>query len=294
MREKVKRTTGERIVFTIVFILLAIYSIFILYHFYFLFQLATKGDAVEYDQAVITNTLGTWSKNFTLRNFVEAFSAFTDDFGNTFLAMTFNSLWYAIGSMLISLFFESAVTYVICKYRFKGSMLIYNLVIVRLLVPIVGTLPSAYRIYNTLGLLNSPTILVTAMDALTGANFLVMYAFYKGISWEYAEAAFIDGANHFDVYFRIMLKMALPAISVLFITGFIGRWNDYLSVSIFLPELPTLSYGLYMYEQNMKYAGGNMPAYFAGVFIAAIPCVVLFIIFQNSIMQTIHIGGIKG
>ena len=294
MREKIKRTKGERVVFSIVFAILAVYAIFILYHFYFLLQLATKGSAVEYDRAILNDTLGTWSTNFTLNNFIEAFSAFTDDYGNSFLYMTFNSLWFSIGSMLICLFFESAATYVVCKYKFKGRMFIYNLVIIRMMLPIVGTLPSAYRIYSECGFLNSPTILVTATDALSGGDFLILYAFYKGISWEYAEAAFIDGANHFEVYFKIMLRMALPAISVLFITGFIGRWNEYMTISVFMPEMPTLSYGLYIYEQNMKYAGGNMPAYFAGVFIAAIPCITLFIIFQNSIMQTVHMGGIKG
>ena len=292
--ERVKRTKGEQILYIVVFAILAVYSLFILYHFYFLLQLATKGTAVEYDKAVMSDTLAVWSKDFTLQHFRSAFSALTDDYGNTFLGMTFNSIWFSIGSMVISLFFESAVTYVICKYNFPGRKLLYNLVIFRLMLPIVGSLPSAYRIYKACGLLNSPLILVTAMDALTGANFLIMYSFYKGISWDYAEAAFIDGANHYDVYFKIMLRMALPAISVLFITGFIGRWNEYLTISVFMPQLPTLSYGLYMFEQNMKYSGGDMPVYFAGVFIAAIPCITLFILFQNSIMQTVHMGGIKG
>lgn len=294
VREKIKRTTGERVIYTIAFVILALYASFILYHFYFLFQLATKGSAVEYDQAVMNDTLGTWSKNFTLRNFIDAFGAFHDDFGNTFLGMTFNSLWFAIGSEVIVLFFQAGVAYVLSKYKFKGRMFIYNVVIVRMMIPIVGTLPSAYRAYDMLGLLNSPLILLTATDCLGGGNFLILFAFFKVISWEYAEAAFIDGATHFDVYFRIMLRMAMPAISVLFITGFIARWNEYINISIFMPELPTLSYGLYIYEQNMKYAGGNMPAYFAGVFIATIPCITLFIIFQNSIMQTVHFGGIKG
>ena len=293
-RESIKRSKGEHVVFTVAFILLAIYACFILYHFYFLLQLATKGDTVEYNNAIDTKTLATWSSNFTLRNFVLAFDAFSDDYGNTFISMTFNSLWFSIGSEVIVLLLQSAVTYAICKYDFRGRMLLYNLVLVRMMVPIVGTMPSAYRVYSKFGLTNSPLILLTATDCLGGGNFLILYAFFKGISWEYAEAAFIDGANHFDVFFKIMLRMALPAISVLFITGFISRWNEYINISLYMHEMPTLSYGLYVYEQNMEYAGGNMPAYFAGVCIAAIPCITLFIIFQNSIMQTVHLGGIKG
>ncbi len=292
--ESIKRTKGERILFAVAFTLLALYALFILYHFYFLLQLATKGSPVEYNQALTDSKLATWSPNFTLKNFVAAFGAFSDDYGNTFIAMTFNSLWFSIGSEIIVLFFQGAVAYAICKYDFKGKMFLYNLVLVRMMVPIVGTLPSAYKIYSKFGLINSPLILLTATDCLGGGNFLILYAFFKGISWDYAEAAFIDGANHFDVYFRIMLIMALPAISVLFITGFIARWNEYINISLFMPLRPTLSYGLYIYEQKMNYSGANRPAYYSGVVIATLPCIALFVIFQNSIMQTVHLGGIKG
>lgn len=293
MKKLIKRTTGERIVFSIAFVLLAIYALFILYHFYFLLQLATK-DIHEYDGAISLDARGTWSQNLQFINFIKAFESFKDEYGNTFLSMTFNSLWFSIGSEVIVLFFQSAAAYVICKYNFKGKAFLYNLVIVRMMIPIVGTLPSAYKAYKMIGLIDSPLILLTATDVLGGANFLIVYAFYKGISWDYAEAAFIDGANHFQVYFKIMFRMALPAISVLFITGFISRWNEYLNISIFMENLPTLSFGLYLFKEDMMHDGAQMPIYFAGVFLAAIPCITLFIIFQNSIMQTVHFGGIKG
>ena len=292
--ERVKRTKGERILYVFVFIALALYSLFILYHFYFLLQLATKSNAIKITLGMTEPySLAKWDKDFTLANFGQAFTALTDDNGNTFLDMTFNSIWFSIGSVIIVLFFESAVTYVICKYKFPGRNLIYNLVIFRLMLPIVGSLPSAYRVYDYLGLINSPLILITATDALSGANFLIMYSFYKSISWEYAEAAFIDGANHFDVYFRIMCPMALPAISVLFITGFIGRWNEYMTVSIFMDELPTLAYGLYNLKEISK-SMNQSHLYYAGVAIAAVPCIVMFMLFQNTIMQTVYIGGLKG
>ena len=293
MKTAIKRTTGERIIFSIVFVLLAIYALFILYHFYFLLQLATKTD-LEFDQAILIDAYGTWSKDLQIANLFQAFTLFKDEYDNTFLSMTFNSLWFSIGSEVIVLFFQGAAAYVICKYDFKGKSFLYNLVIVRMMIPIVGTLPAAYKAYKLIGLIDSPLILLTATDVLGGANFLIVYAFYKGVSWDYAEAAFIDGANHFQVYFKIMLIMALPAISVLFITGFIGRWNEYLNISIFMPNLPTLSYGLYKFQADMLHDGARMPIYFSGVFLAAIPCITLFIIFQNSIMQTVHFGGIKG
>ncbi len=288
---RVKRGKTERIVFGIVFIILFVYTLFILYHFFFALQLATKDNSVEFSLHFSENKLATWSKNLNFGNFKEALFSLEVN-GNSYLMLTFNSLWFAVGSQILSLFFTSCTTYVVCKYSFVGRNFLYNLVIFTMLLPIIGTLPSAYRIYKSINIINSPGILLTACGGF-GGNFLILYAFYKGISWEYAEAAFIDGANDLTVYLKIMMPMAMPAMSVLFITGFIGSWNEYMNVSIFLPELPTLSYALYVYESNMKYLA-NQPVYFAGVLIAAVPCLVLFVVFQNSIMQTVYLGGIKG
>ena len=288
---KVKRTRGEQVVFAIAFVLITAYSLFLLYHFYFLLQLATKGSHREFIQDSMANELATWSTNFTFANFARAFSLFEVE-KQPFIVLIFNSLWYSIGSVLINVFFEAAATYVICKYKFKGRKLLYGLVIARMMIPIMGSLPSSVRTYKALGLMNSPLILITAADCL-GGGFLIMYSFFKSISWEYAEAALIDGANHWQVYFKVMLPMAMPAISVVIITGFIGRWNEYMGILIYMPKMPTLSYALYIFEEMMDY-GANAPVYFSGVVIAAIPCIILFLIFQNSIMQKVNIGGLKG
>ena len=288
---KVNRSKSEKVLFSIVFVILFIYSVFLLYHFYFAMQLATKQNSPEFSSDFVSNRLGTWSKNLNFANFASAFQVLNVN-GNSYLMLVFNSVWYSVGSMILSLFFTSCTTYVVCKYKFFARNFLYSMVIFTMMLPIVGAMPATYRFYKTINIINSPLILVTALGGF-GGNFLILYSFYKGISWEYAEAAFIDGANHTKVYFSIMLPMALPAISVLFVTGFISHWNEYMAISIYMPLMPTLAYGLYVYESNMKYLG-NQPVYFAGVLLAVIPCLVLFCIFQNTIMQTVHLGGIKG
>ena len=288
---KIKRSKFERVLFSVVFVILAIHSIFILYHFYFALQLATKLDSPEFSLHFVGNKLASWSENLNFENFSTALSVLKVN-GNTYLMLVFNSVWYSVGSMILSLFFTSCTTYVVCKYKFFGRNFLYSMVIFTMMLPIVGAMPATYRFYKTINIVNSPAILLTALGGFSG-NFLILYSFYKGISWEYAEAAFIDGANNTKVYFSIMLPMALPAISVLFVTGFISHWNEYMAISIYMPQMPTLAYGLYVYESNMKYLG-NQPVYFAGVLLAVIPCLILFCIFQNTIMQTVHLGGIKG
>ena len=289
---KIKRGKSERILYGIVYALLMILCIYILYYFYFALQLATKKDANEFTWHFANNKLATWSKDFTLSHFAEAFSSL-EVRGNSYFQLIGNSLIYSVGSMVLSLFFLSCTTYVICKYTFIGKNFLYNMVIVTLMIPIYGAMPAAFRAYKAIGIYNNWGILLTACGGLSGGNFLILYSFWKGVQWEYAEAAFIDGAGHFKVFTSIMLPMVMPALSVLFITGFIGHWNEYIAISLYMPKLPTLAYGLYIYEQDMKYKA-NQPVYFSGVLLAAVPCFLLFIVFQNSIMQTVHLGGIKG
>ena len=161
------------------------------------------------------------------------------------------------------------------------------------MIPIYGALPAAFRAYKQIGIYDNWGILVTALGGFSGGTFLILYSFWKGVSWEYAESAFVVGAGHFQTFFHIMLPLVLPVASVLFLTGFIGHWNEVMSIALFLPSLPTLSYGLYIYEEVMRYRA-NQPAFFSGILIATIPCFILFVLFQNTIMQTVHLGGLKG
>ena len=293
---KIKRTFGEQIIFTIAFILLAIFSLFIIYHLYFLLQIATKFDHPEYTEHLMNWQLATWSDKMTFSHFLEAFTALKidgDDGYVYFPTFVWNSLWYSLGSELIILFFQSLLAYTLCKYKFFGRNFIYNLIIFRMTFPIYGSLPAALRFYwSESGWANTPWMLLTATDCLSSSA-LIMYAFFKGISWEYAEAAFIDGATHAQVYFRIMFPMAMPAISVLFITGFISRWNEYMAIMLYLDKYPTLAYAMYFLQSEMEYEA-DKPLYFSSVLLAAFPCLVMFLVFQNSIMQTVHLGGIKG
>lgn len=183
--------------------------------------------------------------------------------------------------------------YVVCKYRFRGREFIYSMVIVIMMIPVYGSLPAQYRLYSRLGMVDSPLILLAYCSGF-GMNFLVIYSFFKGISWSYAEAAFIDGAGNSKVFFSIMLPMALPAVSAMGIMGFVGMWNDYLTPILYMSRtFPTLASGIYLYEKKIAYTA-NQPVYFAGVILSLLPVMAIFLAFQNKIMSNIYAGGLKG
>lgn len=122
---------------------------------------------------------------------------------------------------------------------------------------------------------------------------MVIYAFFKNISWEYAEAALIDGAGHFTVFFKIMLPMAVPVVGALALLNGIGAWNAYMDVLLYNPDWPTLASGLYGLSRTLPRLG-NTPAYYAALVIALIPILVLFCIFSDKIMKNFSVGGLKG
>jgi raffinose/stachyose/melibiose transport system permease protein/N-acetylglucosamine transport system permease protein len=78
-----------------------------------------------------------------------------------------------------------------------------------------------------------------------GMGFVLLYGFFKNISWTYAEAAFLDGAGHFTVFLRIMVPMAMPAITAIAIQGAIGIWNEYYTFYMYAPDRVTVALGLY-------------------------------------------------
>ena len=204
-----------------------------------------------------------------------------------------NSIWLTGIGTLISIFVPSMTAYVTSKYNFKMRGFIYSLAIFIMIIPIVGALPAQYKLYRQLGLYNSPLILLTYTGGF-GFNFIVLYGYFKNISWSYAEAAFMDGASNLKVFLYIMLPLAMPCMASLYIIAFIGGWNDYTTPYLFLPDFPTIASGLYIFGLEIKDANTNYPVYFAGILMSMIPIMTLFVLFSETIMQNTVAGGLKG
>lgn len=284
---KIKRTKTEIVAFSCVFGLFVLYAILLLVPFVYGVNIALK----ENGRAFMRDPVGV-TYPFYFVNFVKAFSELKINENTTFLSMTFNSLWYAAGSTLMSITACTCTAYVVAKYNFKGRGFIYGTALIVMMIPIYGALPAQYKLYTKLSLINSPFILITSFGGF-GVYFIYIHAFFKSLSWSYAEAAFIDGASDFRVFITIMVPMMLPSISALAVMNFIGIWNDYSSPLLWLPDMLPLATGLYTFEYNMKFEA-NQPVFFAGVFLSIIPVLLLFVIFQNTIMASVYSGGLKG
>ena len=206
--------------------------------------------------------------------------------------MLWHSIWRTTSSSFLTWFTTALVCYVLVHYKSKFTNFLYVLGLFVSMLPLYGGQGAQWRLYHNLHLINSPAITVVSIT-LYGAHFFYMYAFWKGIDHSYAEAASIDGANHYQILFRVMLPQVLPSIIALFIMQFITAWNDYESTAAYMTEYPNLAYGTYAFSVMSSYAG-NIPAYFAGVMLSLLPVLALFVAFQNTIMEKVYFGGLKG
>lgn len=278
---------GEKILFRTFFVLFSLYTITLLYPMVWMLLSSLKG-SMEYE---IGNPFAL-PQRWEFNNYLECFQTLkVRDTG--YLGMVWNSIWMSMLSIGIGIFTSSAVCYVVAKIRFPGRKLIYGTVILQMLIPIYGSMASSLVLQKQLGTYDTPVQVIISAFAVGGSKFLILYAFFKGISWEYAEAAKIDGASNMTIFLKIMFPQAIAPILTFALGDFIGSWNDYMTALIYMPSFPTLATGLYKYESAMIRAI-DYPVYFCGVILSAIPALVIFLTFRDTFMSSLSLGGLKG
>lgn len=211
---------------------------------------------------------------------------------NGFGQMLFNSVWFSVVGAFLQQFVTIAFAYCCSKYKFPGSEWIYTIVLIMTTLPIYGTGGATYRLYHELGLINTYAH-VLASCAGFNIHFLYYRAYFKNLSWTYAEAAMMDGANHFQIYSKVMLPQAKPLFFSLFLTTWLASWNNWSSVLLYLPKLPTLPVGIQQFNVEMIYKA-RLDVLFAACMIVAIPALVMFIAFNKVLTTSVSVGGIKG
>ena len=266
------------------FIVFGVYTLLLLGPIFWTFLNSLK-DRMEYLENVVA-----LPKRWLFSNYVKAFQVLEAGGKNVFV-MLFNSVWLAVAKPTVSILTASMASYVMSKYKFPGRSLIWTTMIIMMIIPIYGSGASVYKMYQALNMYDSPLILLASITGLGGSMMII--AAFDGVSKTYMEAAFIEGAGHFRIFWKIMFPQVTGLLFALWIMAFIGAWNDYMGPIMYLPSYVTLSSGLYIYqvEQARKL---NTPVLFAGALMCIVPVVTLFIIFQDKFINLSYGSGIKG
>jgi N-acetylglucosamine transport system permease protein len=206
-----------------------------------------------------------------------------------------NSLIVVAGSLTLTLLFSSMAAYVLARYEFPGSRIVYYLFLIGLMFPIFLALVPLFFVVRDLRMLSTyhGLILVYTAYSLPFSIFFLT-SFFRTLPSEVAEAALVDGASHYTIFFRVMLPMARPGLISIGIFNFLGQWNQFILPLVLVPdrERYVLSQGLAFLAIQQGYQN-DWSALFAGLTITMLPVIVVYIVFQRRLEQGLTAGALK-
>lgn len=223
------------------------------------------------------------------------FAAYERLFGDVpFPLWAGNTMLVTVIVTLGRVFFDSLAGYALSRLRFRGRTVIFVAFIAILSVPGVVLLIPRFLILQQLGLYDTYGGMIIPLLS-TAAGVFIMKQFFDSLPDSIEEAARIDGAGPFRIFWTIVLPMATPALVTLFILSFQGSWNElgHFIVSRQSPELNTLTTGVASLVSGQLGSGNQFPLQLAAAVLMTIPVAVLFFIFQRRIMNTTE-GAEKG
>jgi multiple sugar transport system permease protein len=208
-----------------------------------------------------------------------------------FARYMFNSFFISATVTVLALFFHSMAAYALARLRFPGRELIFSLIFSTLLVSLPVILVPLFILVRALGLLDSYGGLI--IPAIFNAfGIFLLRQFYLGIPRELEEAAIVDGAGYWRVYWNIILPLSRPILAALAVFFFLANWNSFLwPLTITTDQnLWVVQIGIASFRQ--QYASSQQYIMAAST-IVAMPTMLLFFIFQRQLVESIKTSGLK-
>lgn len=236
--------------------------------------------------------------NPTLRNFATLFKSF-GSLSVPFTRFIFNSLVTSVFSVVLTVVVCSMGAYALSKLKIKHKGLIFNIIISALMFGTHVTQIPTYLIVKNLGMINTYFSLIIPKIAVA-YNFFLVKQFMDQMPDSLLEAARIDGAGEFRIFWKLVMPILKPAWSTVVVFSFVLNWNDYFSPLIFINKqvMKTLPLALQLIaehgvsgveQMNIARAG----AIAAAVLLTTLPTIIIFVIMQKKVIQTMAHSGIK-
>ncbi len=262
---------------------LGIFTAFSLYPILVVFSISLRpGDRL------LSKSLALIPKDFTFQAYVDLFTK------EPFLRWMSNSL---VVSLLVTLFAVSLAAtagYAFSRYKFKGRDGAMMALITTQMFPVTMLLLPLFIMLIGIGAYDSYTGLIIAYSA-TALPFTIwqMKGYYDTIPFSLEEAATIDGAGQFTIFYKIILPLALPALAITALFSFMTAWSEYLVAAVLIQDqdLFTLPMGLKLFSSNMEVAWG---LYSAGAIMVSLPVVIIFLSLSRWLVSGLTLGSVKG
>ncbi|MDY2618509.1 MAG: carbohydrate ABC transporter permease [Oscillospiraceae bacterium] len=294
MKSGVKRTTPYKVISIIILVILAILFLFPLY---WIVTGAFKPTTDIYASQPVW-----WPSEWVTSNFEKLFTkrsaplfeigALVGPTVPAAIRWLVNTVFMSVAAMLLTCITAAMAGYALAKKRFVGRTLLFSLIICAMalpkqviLIPLLKEM-SALKLYGSLWAVIFPTV---------GWPFgvFLMKQFCESVPGEMLEAARIDGASEARTFTQIVVPLIKPGIGALAIFTFINSWNDYFMQLVMLPNSAnfTISLGIATLQGESSVDTGLL---MSGAALAAVPIIVVFLIFQKYFTQGITMGAVKG
>ena len=246
------------------------------------FVTAAKTDK-EYQSTSVMDMPKNW---FNFDNYVQAFVASN-------MAVAFrNSIIVVVVVLVVTTIIGTMLAYVLSRFQFPGNGLIRGMFALAALLPGIAMQVALYKMMVNFHAVNTMWGYIVMMCGTDVISIYVFIQFFENISTSLDEAAIMDGASYFTVYYKILLPLLKPAIVTCAILKGVGVYNEYYAANLYLQDanLKTIAIALYSFTGPM---GSKYNLICAGVIITLLPMLILFLIFQKQIYSGIAAGSVK-
>ncbi|EOT39337.1 hypothetical protein I569_01571 [Enterococcus dispar ATCC 51266] len=224
-------------------------------------------------------------KNWFTGNLSELFQ------GQPAFQWIWNSFVVSFLTSLFSVLISALAAYGFAKLHFKGRTVLFVLVIASIMVPKETFIVPLFDVIIGLNWIDTYQSMIVP-NLATGFGTFMLYSFFKDIPESLRESAKLDGANEWTIFSKLMLPIVKPGIGALFILNFVTAWNDYLWQLLMArsKEMKTLTIGVASLQQDIN---PNIGLRVAGAAIAALPMLIIFILFQRYFTKGATAGAVK-
>jgi multiple sugar transport system permease protein len=204
-----------------------------------------------------------------------------------------NSLFIALSTTFITVYFSFLAAYGIVVYDFKGKKLFYSFVILLVLIPMQLSIIGFYQFMSRLGLTDNYASLILPALASAAAVFFGKQYLDTVVIRELIDAARIDGASELGIFHRIMLPIAVPGAFTLGIFAFIASWNNFFNAFILISSREKYTLPMLIRTLRGDVYRTEYGAIYLGLAITIVPIIIFYAIFSRYIVSGIAMGSVK-
>ena len=271
----------------------ALLFIFLIYSFLPLFYLIVSSTK---SNAELFSTFGLWfTSSFHL--FSNLQEVFTHD-GGIYLTWLWNTAYYSIVSAVGATFLSTIAGYAFAKFRFRGRTLLFALILGSIMIPQTALAIPTYLLLSKVALVNTPLAYILPSLVFPFGVYLMRVYAEQSIPDDLLDAARVDGAGEFRIFFRVALRILAPGFVTVLLFSFVFTWNNYFLPLIVLqePALYTITVGLDAWNSQASAGGGAQalfPLVITGSLVGVVPIIFAFLFLQRFWQGGLTFGSLK-